>query len=525
MPLPQLPAPPKAEVFSIEEILDLAKRGRLRVPHFQTELRWKAKNVIELFDSIVRGFPIGNLLLWKRSAPAERVRFGPYEVDAPDVPEALFLVDGQQRVTSLVAALLHPDEQPRGGKYAVWVDLRDGSFFVPQQPPILEHLPLRTIGDRVRLHHWARNLDAGASTESLVDRAFQLSTLISKYALPAFTVGDADTQKLRLIFSRVNTAGVQLTADQVFDALFGSDAGNPKPLVALRNEIEDATSFGKLEEAWLLRCVKAVAEISPRQDFDEETPASPEHLSRTRAALLRAIEFLQLDARIPHAKVLPYRLPLLILSKLFDLFPTLEARDRTLLVRWIWRGALSGIHSNSSHAAIAAHLGDIGGDASASIQRLLLRAPMLPGPRQDPMAAWSGHAANSRLFALVQLLQGPIDPRTQKELSMQVLREQLGEHDLGDVFRAVTNEPRSVVAERLYWPKGCGDLIDAPPEVLRSLLVDEVAADALRRGDAEGFLTQRSALLSERLHHWVQVLAAPDESDRPSIQKIISSCA
>jgi hypothetical protein len=113
--LPTLPERPKAEVYNVGDILTAAANGHLRVPRFQTGLRWKAPQVADLFDSIVRGFPIGGLLLWERPANAEELIFGPAFVSAPACATARYIVDGQQRVTALVGALLHPEERPMGG--------------------------------------------------------------------------------------------------------------------------------------------------------------------------------------------------------------------------------------------------------------------------------------------------------------------------------------------------------------------------------------------------------------------------
>ncbi|MEL6181637.1 MAG: DUF262 domain-containing protein, partial [Myxococcota bacterium] len=106
-----LPERPRAETFLVEDLLGEAKRGRLRVPRFQRGLQWQGRHVRELFDSIVRGFPIGSLLLWSRNAPNAIVRFGPVVVDVP-AQQAHYIVDGQQRITALVGALLHPEDRP-----------------------------------------------------------------------------------------------------------------------------------------------------------------------------------------------------------------------------------------------------------------------------------------------------------------------------------------------------------------------------------------------------------------------------
>ncbi|MBK9757166.1 MAG: DUF262 domain-containing protein [Nannocystis sp.] len=61
--------------------------GRIRVPVYQRSLQWDASDVLSLFDSIYRGFPVGSLLLHHRSAaPATTLEFGPITIHAPRRP-------------------------------------------------------------------------------------------------------------------------------------------------------------------------------------------------------------------------------------------------------------------------------------------------------------------------------------------------------------------------------------------------------------------------------------------------------
>src|SRR5690242_876522 len=94
-----------SQSYDIATILDLARNGTIRVPDFQRAYVWDAGDVLRLFDSIYRGFPIGTILLWNRPGPAETIRFGQISVDAEARPDALWVVDGQQRLTSLFGCL------------------------------------------------------------------------------------------------------------------------------------------------------------------------------------------------------------------------------------------------------------------------------------------------------------------------------------------------------------------------------------------------------------------------------------
>src|ERR1700716_3494984 len=98
---------PEADTETVVELVEMVRRGAVRVPSFQRPLRWKAGDVVALFDSVYQGYPIGSFLLRKGKAEAARVRIGPLRIDAPETHSALWVVDGQQRLTALAAGLAH----------------------------------------------------------------------------------------------------------------------------------------------------------------------------------------------------------------------------------------------------------------------------------------------------------------------------------------------------------------------------------------------------------------------------------
>lgn len=518
MELPKLPVRPRAITFTVGDILTMARRGELRVPGFQTGLRWRSEHVTELFDSIVRGFPIGGFLLWKKGADAARLKFGPVTVDAAARGDALYVVDGQQRITALIGALLHPDERPRGDNYALWVDLKTGRFHVLRDQPGPTWIPVNTLGERTRLQQWARTVDFDTLTDDLVERAFAIEEAIIRYGVSAYVVEDASESALRLIFSRTNSAGVPLGEDQVFQALFGATA-SAKPLEEAAAWLDEQTGFGHLPARWLLRCIKAVGELSPRLRFTEQRPPSPDLIHETREALRRAIVFLQTHCDVIHTSVLPYRFPLIVLARFFHLHPDPHPRNLTLLSRWLWRGALSGQHSASNQAVVGAHLADLGTDEAASVQNLIRRLPTkgftLPGATQT----WYGRAAATRIHAISMLCQHPLHPESEEEWEPTDVQQALTTSLLSDLFRSPFGGSRSMIAAVALLPRGyrASNLRHASEEVLASLAIDAEAAVALRVGDELAFIEARARTLTERLDRLIRLRAAPGETDRPPL--------
>lgn len=82
----------------IETLLAWVKSGEIAIPEIQRPFVWEATKVRNLLDSLYRGYPVGYLIAWKN--PTVKLK------DGTSSAGKRVLIDGQQRVTALMAALL-----------------------------------------------------------------------------------------------------------------------------------------------------------------------------------------------------------------------------------------------------------------------------------------------------------------------------------------------------------------------------------------------------------------------------------
>jgi hypothetical protein len=82
----------------IDTLLTWVKSGEIAIPEIQRPFVWEAAKVRNLLDSLYQGYPVGYLIAWRN--PTVRLRDG-----QPSAGKKI-LIDGQQRVTALMAGLL-----------------------------------------------------------------------------------------------------------------------------------------------------------------------------------------------------------------------------------------------------------------------------------------------------------------------------------------------------------------------------------------------------------------------------------
>ncbi len=536
---------PTATTLSVVDLVSAARAGRLRIPEFQRPLRWQWEDVRRLFDSILKGYPIGNLLLWKRPAPAAEIRLGEIRIDAPDYQEGLWVVDGQQRLASLANAL--SDEGLTSDRFALAYDLNAGAFVRPSTGNDADGylIPLPVLFDLQRLFRWFTKEHPEAGEK--LDDASRVTTAIRDYKVPAYLVDQEDEAELRVIFDRLNNSGKRLTRAEVFAALHPGQETAVEPFSAFQriaDNIDRVRGFGRLDDDTVLRAVLArrggnvSREIrteftgtrtrEPR-DFEGETAETA--YREGELALSRAVRFLTGDAGVPHFAFLPYRYLVVVLTRFFAHFPEPHPANRGLLRRWFWRAAMAGpgpFASSWTNAMRVLATRIVAGDESGSIQRLLdapidkeLRCPSLTGFRTNTAASRIIMAAlwdltprsllTGQPYERAELVEAISPDGTLKDVAHQILRR----------------ETEKVAANRLFvleeeLPEGVPTLLERAAgreddAVLASHALDTPMVDKLAQRDTRGFLSDRQARIEAVVRTFLQRMAETEFEDTPPL--------
>ncbi|MCT2277503.1 DUF262 domain-containing protein [Micromonospora chalcea] len=521
---------PRVEYRTPEDLVRDVTAGLVRIPPFQRSFKWEGSDIVRLFDSLLRGFPIGNLLLWQRPAPAQRLQVGPLDIEAPEVTAALWVVDGQQRIVSIVGALTMAD-QAVDPRFRIHLDLDTGEFHTAgtRQRPPRTWVPVSFLLDTAVLLRWMR--DNSWLSESQLALADQAAKAIREYQIPTYVVHSADEHALLEIFTRMNTTGKRLTKSEVFQALHAGAVGDELSSLQELGRVPAVLGFGALDDRLTLRCVLAYrgGDIF-REDFRQEFGPRDdpgETLREVAARLREAVEFLRGTCGIPHIRLLPYSHVLPILVRFIRLHGVPAGRPATLLRRWVWRSAVAGTRARAvSVADIRGQVEAVGtSTAQAAATNLLRQVQQFPDFVAELDKVHFNHAM-AKLNTLGLLSVEPRDPFRGEILDVSRLLDQ------GSPLRpllAVSAPAGGTIANRLILPPGERPspqlLASAEPAVAASHLIDEQAQERLAREDWAAFLELRGRSCERTITEHVNRMAEWGARDGRAMADILRPVA
>ena len=531
---------PEAKVESVESLVARVKAGGLRVPYFQRGLRWDSSDVRALFDSISKGLPVGSLLVWKKEAKSADVTIGPLEFEAGAVHDAWWVVDGQQRLTSLAGALLRslPLSRYPIDPYVVYFDPETSTF---QQPPRNGTVPdswvaLPYLLDAAQLSEFVMEWPHGSNKEWR-KTLFDVGKRIREYQIPIYLVETNDVEVLKEIFYRVNKSGRAMLWEEVHDALYSSE-NQPKTSIAQLEAFISELGWGKVEAGSLATILLAMRGKDVTRNIAEHRREDKDVLkgavSEAFEVLPRAISFLRFEAHIPHVRLLPKMFYLEIATRFFALHPQPKMRSLELLKRFFWRfilgrhGTIGPTKDLSEQTLRRKAIRAIGGNEELSVQRLLQLAP-----KRDEQFFFHGQkfdarSAISRTAGLLLSTLGPRHLKTGELLDVTTLFESEGR---GAFLNVVGGRHQGM--GRILHPKIASvskflkqvELAEPPnSERLASHAIYEQERMALRAEHESEFCDLRSEKLEIIASDLAERFAAFDhpDKDRPTLDYILS---
>jgi len=102
--MPQIVVNP--EIIFLGKLIQKNLEGKVGIPKFQRPFVWKQQDIISLLDSVYKGYSIGSILIWETDQDIESSSsIDPIDIESSACGFLSYILDGQQRITSLVGTL------------------------------------------------------------------------------------------------------------------------------------------------------------------------------------------------------------------------------------------------------------------------------------------------------------------------------------------------------------------------------------------------------------------------------------
>jgi len=362
----------KPDDISFQDLISGISSCRIQIPPFQRSFVWKPSDIRYLLDSIYRGYPIGSFIFWRTIRKLPRTRnIGNINLDRSDIlngTEISYVLDGQQRITSLFAAVKGADID--GEQFRFLFDLRSKKFIVSQKnnesaeeirEKDRENLLIsieeifnnnrtsyRLISEKYGEGEYSSTLDV------LYDRfwsyRFSVIQVIDQETRSEEEKNEGVRQVVRM-FSRINETGRKLT---VVAKMVARCWGEGFDLREALDEFYTRKELENIREETLLQAASVILNYrkSRSRDILERTnirklEAEWENIIKS---FLIAIEFVKTKLKIKNLEYLPFDVILVPLTYLFYKKPELN-HDKALLVeQWFWRACLSNRYDSTVEA-------------------------------------------------------------------------------------------------------------------------------------------------------------------------------
>ena len=504
------------EVVFLGKLVERIAAGKIRVPRFQRAFVWKQTDLHALLDSVLRGFPIGSILVWDTEETiATTGRVGPIEVDPRPPGLVGYLLDGQQRVSTLVGTLRLPDGAESivdQVDWCVYCDLDNQEFLrAPAGGVEPQHFPVRSLLNTAGFFAACRRIESEVDDRNLaqrrLDEADRLANAFRDYQLPLIHIREADLDSAVTVFARLNRTGRKMTADEMVSALTYREGEFhlAKELDKFKDELE-GMGFGNLDRVLLLRAVLAAldrdiyakdwADLMVKEDVRARLP---EVFESAAGGIVDALEFLE-DLGVTSDRLLPYGLQLVLLGEFFRLCPRPADEVVELLNRWFWVTSFTGWFGgvNTAQATHAfSEIRNLARGTGTGFSVVDLDAPAQPFPQRH-----DGRSARVRAFLLYLASLKPRSLRGVENLDPGQLLATRGIRAVGYVFSnpGPLGELFSSPANRMFLDadqvgQAFDDLAGLGDDKLMGLLPTHgFPADSvhrLRNGDRVGLIRDR----------------------------------
>ncbi len=338
--------------WNLQRVFQELERGNMRIPRFQRAYVWERAKIVKLLNSISHSYPIGSFFLWETDTSMEAFGRDISEFGFPQKPQGnyfMFILDGQQRITSLYVSLMGKTLNDTDYS-SICYNLDSKKFKVPQLKTEQHNIPVWKIWNATEYN----NLIMEYATKGDFERMQALrecQECLYNYPISIIMSRNMGLEEVVDIFERINQGGKRLSLFDLVHATVWSKDFDLRDKIKEFNSEKAISLYGKIGEEIFTQslslnikhdCTKLVQLKLTNQECVDAW-------KRTTECLRIAIDYVKsLGAQnrsiLPYANMLAVIQYYLYLGKLNGIQP----QHKKLIDDWFWTVTFTNRYSAST---------------------------------------------------------------------------------------------------------------------------------------------------------------------------------
>ncbi|QKG78991.1 GmrSD restriction endonuclease domain-containing protein [Tenuifilum thalassicum] len=358
---------PKPDSKKYTDLISEIQKGQIKIPKFQRNFVWSVEKTAKLLDSILKGYPIGTFILWETAERLNDIKnIGNLELPPiPDDIKVQYVLDGQQRITSLYAAYLGAKIQKEGEKKVtdyseIYVNLDDelnnDQQIVVAEKPNKTYISLNEV---LNFNDNLLNIKEKYSDEHF-KKIHQFSQTFSTYDFSTVVLRKEDIDSAIEVFTRINTGGQTLTLFEIMSAKTYDEEHNFDMEEEFQNLIKELSDskYETISSSIILNLLGLI--LSKNKECKRKVILQLDKFEiidiwdDVISAIKESIDYFRTVFRIPVSGILPYD-SLLVPFSYFFYYQKDKPKGKQVkyLEEFFWRISLSYRYSSSTESKLA----------------------------------------------------------------------------------------------------------------------------------------------------------------------------
>lgn len=383
-----------------------------QIPTFQRDVVWEQENVKKLWDSIYKFYPLGSILIWKTDLKLQNHRqIGGHQITDTNFhrTEYQYILDGQQRTTSLLTSLYGGSIEGRSGfdpllyvdltipndsdtddesyrnRFLFWREIDDRNGEIKSNIGKKKRFDEGLIVKLIEIKNNFVNIQASVFNSQTVNKDFthQILTELSKikgvldnYRISFIEVKGIQVSEVCQIFERINQAGKPLN---IFDIVVAKTFRPAAQNITLtqgdtgfylrdliddfRNQKNNNSEFLKISDLDYLQILAVVINYNvPESGIRNITDRylneiKTEHIlmvwDKTKKAILKTFDFFENHLHVKTPYLIPFRYFYFTVTAYFY---DNSSPDYNFLKRYFWYNSFHNDDKLSNTTQLGQHI-------------------------------------------------------------------------------------------------------------------------------------------------------------------------